>query len=300
MKIINFGSLNIDYVYSVPHIVRPEETLSTIGFSQFCGGKGLNQSIAAARAGVTVFHAGRYGFDGDVLRDTLADSDVKLEHLRKSEVISGHAIIQVESSGQNSILITAGANHELTKEYIDEVLSAVEPGDILLTQNEVSNVDYIIRAGHEKNAVVAFNPSPITPELLEYPLELADILILNEVEGSAICKDNNTETMLDSLIKMFPETEIVLTLGKAGGQHYAKGEKTRYNSVPATAVDTTGAGDTFCGYFLAGKVMGLHTDEILKRASTASSIAVSRAGASTSIPSIDEVLSRISNSLTEE
>ena len=299
MKIINFGSLNIDYVYNVPHIVRPEETLSTTGFSQFCGGKGLNQSIAAARAGATVFHAGMYGFDGDVLRETLDDSNVKLEHLHKSEVISGHAIIQVESSGQNCILITAGANHELTKEYIDGVLSTVEPGDILLTQNEISNVDYIIRAGHEKKALVAFNPSPITPELLEYPLELVDILILNELEGGTICKNHDSETMPDSLISMFPKAEIVLTLGKAGGCHYANGEKTRYDAVPVTAVDTTGAGDTFCGYFLAGKVMGLPTKEALKRASTASSIAVSRAGASTSIPVIDEVLSRIDRSPAE-
>ncbi len=291
MKIVNFGSLNIDYVYSVPHIVRAGETLATTDFAQFCGGKGLNQSVAAAKAGAQVYHAGMLGSDGEVLRSELENSGVRLDYMQESSKKSGHAIIQLEPKGQNSILIAAGANGDVTKQYVDKVLSCVTGGDIVLLQNEISNVEYIIQAVANSKAKLALNPSPITPQLLAAPLQAVDILILNEVEAAAVCgkEQAGVQQTLKALAAKLPNTEIVLTLGGDGAWHYAGGESMHQEIYAMPVVDTTGAGDTFCGYFLAGVLSGVPRSECLKQASAAAGIAVSKNGAAPSIPTMQEV-----------
>lgn len=295
MKIINFGSLNIDYVYSVPHMVKGGETISSESLSTFCGGKGLNQSIAAARAGAEVYHAGMIGHDGGILRQILTENGINLDYLREVDAPSGHAIIQVDPKGQNCIIISGGANYFITEDYVDEVLENVSPNDIVLVQNETSCVPYILRKAHARQVHVVLNPSPIKPELLSYPLKLVDLLILNEIEGAMILGDGEGITdgkdLLSGLASRFESAEIVLTLGKSGVWYQKNGMKSSHGIYDVAVVDTTAAGDTFCGYFIAGQSMGLSITECLRRASIASSIAVSRKGAAASIPYLNEVLS---------
>ena len=149
MRVLNFGSLNIDYVYQVDHFVQPGETLSSEKLQVNCGGKGLNQSIAVARAGGKIFHAGMIGNDGDILKQALDNAGVDTRYLQKKDVAGGHTFIQVSDAGQNSILLFGGTNQMLTEEYIDSVLSDCEKGDIILLQNETNLVGYTIEKAYE-------------------------------------------------------------------------------------------------------------------------------------------------------
>lgn len=291
MKILNFGSLNIDYVYSVDHFVRPGETLSSEKLELFCGGKGLNQSIAMARAGAPVFHAGKIGKEGSMLTNILKKSGADISNVEISDKITGHAIIQVDASGQNCILLHGGANIDIGVDFIDKVLSKFEAGDILLSQNETNNIPSLLKKAHEKGLIIAYNPSPIDKNITSYPLECVKYFILNEIEGNALTGKTEPQKIADELLRKYPKSAVVLTLGKHGVFYKDENESITHGTYKVKRIDTTGAGDTFTGYFLAGVYGGLDTKEILRRASVASSIAVSRKGASASIPTLDEVLS---------
>lgn len=290
MKVLVFGSLNIDYVYSVQSIVRPGETISSTRLEQFPGGKGLNQAIALARAGARVYMAGTVGPDGSFLTETLQQSGVDCSLLRTLPEKSGHAIIQVEKKGQNSIVLYGGTNQLNDENYIEEVLAHFEPGDILVLQNEINLLPLLIQKAKQRGMVIALNPSPFDDEVLKCDLSLVDIFLLNEVEGEQITGNTQKEDILKLLTERFPKAEIVLTLGKAGVNCRAGEEVFGHGIYNVPVVDTTAAGDTFTGYYIAGKTMGLPTPEILRQASVASSIAVSRKGAGVSIPSRQEVL----------
>ena len=162
MRLLNFGSCNIDHVYSLENIVKSGETVSTYSLELFEGGKGLNQSVAAARAGLKVFHAGCIGRDGGMLSDLLDSNGVDIRYLRVlDDERTGHAIIQVSRAGENCILLYGGANLRVDKGYIDEVLAEFSENDMLLLQNEISNVDYLVDAAYKKGMTVVLNPSPI-------------------------------------------------------------------------------------------------------------------------------------------
>lgn len=289
MKILNFGSLNIDIVYAVEHIVKPGETISAPARTLHAGGKGLNQSVAAARAGAQVIHAGNIGADGAFLAELLRDAGADVSHLRTLDVPSGHAVIQVDKNGQNSILVCGGANRMYDREYIDAMLSLAEPGDFVLTQNETNEVPYLLRAAHEKGLRVALNPSPMTEEILSWPLECVSLFLVNETEGEAITGKNTQEDILAAMEERFPNAETILTLGKKGAVRSVKGQRIFQKSYPVKAVDTTAAGDTFTGFYLAGLIRGETPETALNKASMASAIAVSRPGAAPSIPLRKEV-----------
>ncbi len=290
IEVLNFGSLNIDHVYRVDHFVRPGETLSCESYSVFAGGKGLNQSVALARAGVRVAHAGKIGNDGDFLRRTLQESGVDVSLLLRGEVATGHACIQVDKKGQNSILLYPGANRDLSKKEIVTVLDQLERGSILLLQNEINHIPFLMEEGHKRGLYVAINPAPCGPEVSDYPLELVDLLFVNEIEGAQLSGcDGDAGTVCDELAGRFPEQEIVMTLG-GDGALYAHGEqRIRVEAPPVDVVDTTSAGDTFTGYFIAAKLRGFSAAECMRTASLAGSIAVSRPGAASSIPAAAEV-----------
>ena len=284
MKILNLGSLNIDKVYSVEHFVSAGETISSSKMETFSGGKGLNQSIALARAGAEVYHAGAVGADGEGLRALLEGSGVHVDYLQTLGTVTGHAVIQLTPKGQNCIIISAGANGELTESYIDGVLEHFAPGDLLLVQNETNNVAYAMRQAKWKGMKIAFNASPISEALLGYTL-------VNEVEGKALAggEESGNEEILAGLKARFPEAAIVLTVGKDGVLYQYKDERASHGIYDVPVADTTAAGDTFCGYFLACVAKGLPAAEGLRMASLASSLAVSQKGAANSIPSWDEV-----------
>ena len=289
MKIYNFGSLNVDRVYGVEDFVRAGETILAKSLSFFPGGKGLNQTIALARAGANVYHVGCIGRDGGILKETLVDNHVPLTYVKELDADGGHTALQVSESGQNAIIVYSGTNHMLTEEFIDEVMQTIEPGDYVLMQNEINLVPYIIRRAKEAGAVVALNPSPITKELTTYPLELVDLFIVNEIEGEALTGEKEPEKILCVFREKYPHAKIVLTLGSEGSCYQDEETFATQEIYKNTVVDTTGAGDTYCGYLLTCLMEGVPVKEALNMATAASSIAVSKQGAAPSIPKREEV-----------
>jgi len=291
MKILNFGSCNIDYVYSMDHIVAVGETQMTHKMEIFPGGKGLNQSIAAARAGAEVYHAGCVGHDGGMLLDILKESGVNVSCLQKVDAKNGHAIIQVSSQGENSIFLHAGSNSMVTKELVDTVLAQFDAGDILLLQNEINNVDYIIEKAYERKLRIILNPSPLNEAIAKMDFGKLSYIILNEVEAKDISGFDEPEDAISYFRTHYPHLRVMLTLGSRGCIYAEKEHTYRQEAYRVKAVDTTAAGDTFTGYFIAGLVRNLPMPEVLKIATAASAIAVTQEGAAPSIPLRDNVLS---------
>lgn len=297
MKILNFGSLNVDYVYSVHHFVRPGETLAASKREVFAGGKGLNQSVALARASgddgcIMIYHAGGIGkADGKFLKTTLADAGVNTDYIKEYDEPSGHTVIQVDSSGQNSILLYSGANDMQSPEFIRSVFSHFDEGDYLVLQNEVNNIDVMIETAYEKHMTVFFNPSPYDSRIGGLPLHHVGCFLVNEVEAADMAgvSAGSPDMLLDSLKRKFPDADIVLTLGKRGVMYSCRSGTYSHGIYKVPVVDTTAAGDTFTGYFISCLARKLPIPETLRLASVASSIAVSRKGASPSIPELAEV-----------
>lgn len=293
MKILNFGSLNIDNVYNVKQFVQPGETILSLGYNVFCGGKGLNQSVALARAGACVYHAGAIGTDGQILLDMLNESGVHTEYLQTLPCASGHTVIEVNEQGQNRIIVTAGSNGQITEAFVDEVLSHFDQGDILLLQNEISCIPYIMERACEKGMKIALNPSPINDALFSYPLDKVSWFLVNETEGQLLCgADSDEESQILSLLsKSYPNACIVLTLGSKGAWYQDSTHSFFQPAYRVHAVDTTAAGDTFCGYLLAALCAGAAPETAMEQATRASAIAVSRPGAAPSIPAVSELAS---------
>jgi len=289
MKVLNLGSMNLDLVYSVDHIVKPGETESSLSMSTFLGGKGMNQSVALAKAGAEVWQGGMIGEDGQPFLDACGVYGVHGEHIRRVEGKSGHAVIQIDKNAQNSILLFGGANQLLTEEYVDGVLSHFGAEDLLLLQNEVNLMPYIVDQAYEKGMMIALNPSPFNEKLDAVDLKKISIFLLNEVEGEQITGKQEPEEIMAEMRRRFPKATIVLTLGEDGA---ICGDDREHHVQPAfsvEAVDTTAAGDTFTGYFLAGLTEGMPIPEVLKMSAMASAIAVTHAGAVPSIPWREEV-----------
>ena len=289
MKLLDFGSLNIDHTYQLPHLVRPGETLASDSYHKSEGGKGFNQAVALAKAGQEVYLAGAIGQDGLFLRDYLQELGVHTEHLCVLDAPTGHAMIQLDTEGQNCIILFGGTNGMITEAMIDEVLADFGAGDYLLLQNEISHVDSILRAAHAKGMHIILNPSPMSPELLTWPLELVEWFILNEIEGADITGKTQPEEMLDELLRRYPACHVVLTLGERGSIYADAAQRIDQSIVTAHTVDTTAAGDTFTGYFIHALLQGEAIQQALKTAACASAITVSRPGAGRSIPAAEEV-----------
>lgn len=289
MKIFNFGSLNIDKVYAVEHFVRPGETLTSSSYTLFAGGKGLNQSIALARAGADVYHVGKVGQDGLFLREMLKDNGVDVSLVQLSEGPTGHAVIQVAANGENSIILFGGANQEITDRDIDTALAKAAKGDWLLLQNEINGTDKILAQASALGLKVMFNPAPMTRQVLNLPINSVDWLIVNQVEGEMISGQKEPEKILHDILDKYPDISLILTLGDQGAYYANKTDRLFMPAVEATAADTTGAGDTFVGYFLAGIVQGSTIDSCLHLAAKAAAFCVTREGAAASIPTRSEV-----------
>ena len=293
MKILSFGSLNIDYNYKLDHIVAPGETISSHDLIVTCGGKGLNQSIALRKAGAKVLHAGIIGYDGDMLKKTLEDAGVDTTLLKiDPDSKSGHTIIQIEEkTAQNCIIVCPGTNGMVEKDFIDEVVSHFEPGDYAVFQNEITNVDYAMKSCREKGLRVVFNPSPMTRELAASDIyQYVDDLFINEVEGEQMTGTDDPEAILQSLKESWPQCRVILTLGSKGAVILTEDGPYYQKAYPCEAVDTTGAGDTFSGYFTALSAAGKTPAEALELSCKASSLAVRKMGAAASIPLLEEVL----------
>jgi len=292
MKVLVYGSLNIDLLYFVDHIVKPGETINSFSFKKSAGGKGANQAAALSKAGLQVFMAGKIGQDGLFLLKLLESYGVNTDKVVQYEGETGQAIIQIDKNGQNSIVLYSGGNEKITIEEINKTIESFETNDIIILQNEIVYIKEIMQVAKEKGMKICLNPSPYNEKIKYLPLYLADWLFVNEIEGAALAnmpQNAALETILDQLVKQFSSTEIILTAGE-NGSYYGCGEiRERSQIVKTNVVDTTGAGDTFTGYFLAARERKMNVNQALAAASKASSIAVSRQGAMDSIPFASEV-----------
>ena len=292
MRILSFGSLNTDNVYEVSHFVTPGETLYADNLKIIPGGKGLNQSISLAKGGLNVSHAGIVGKDGNLLIDTLNRNNIKTNLIKRSNTsLTGHTIIQVDNKGQNSIIYWSGANHDITADYIDYVLEGFSSGDYIILQNEINNIPYIIDLAHKKGLLIVFNPSPFNDVIQNCDISKVSYLFMNEIEASLLTKECDIKKQLEFMALNYPTCRTIITMGEQGSYYKDHDIEIHQNIVKANVVDTTAAGDTFAGFFIAAIIKGYTANSAMKIATTASSITVSRPGASDSIPSWGEISS---------
>ena len=292
MKVLNFGSLNLDYVYQVESILIPGETQASKSRQIFCGGKGLNQSIALAKAGIPVYHAGLIGEGGEPLLEVCKENGVNTEFIRQIPGPCGHTVIQVDRNGQNCILLFGGSNRSMTKEFVDSVLDSFDEGDIILLQNEINELDYIIDRAYKKKMMIILNPSPFDSALEKCDLTKISLFLMNEIEGFQITGEKEPDRILAKVKELYPKSKVVLTLGGDGSVYQDETGIYRQGIFKVKAVDTTAAGDTFTGYFISSVIDGMPVQDGLKLAAKASAIAVSRAGATASIPVRSEVVEK--------
>lgn len=212
MKVLNIGSMNLDHVYTVDHIVEPGETQSSTQLQLFLGGKGMNQSVALAKAGVEVYQGGMIGADGGVFLDACREYGIHADYIRTVDARTGHAIIQIDKNAQNCILLYGGANQALTEAYVDEVISQFDKGDILLLQNEVNLMPYIVDRGHAQGMKIVLNPSPFDDKLKAVDMTKISLFLLNEIEGYQLTGCREPDAIIDSIRERFPHAAVVLTL----------------------------------------------------------------------------------------
>lgn len=265
-------------------------TVGSKKYQELIGGKGLNQSIALKRAQATVHHVGAIGNDGDILKQALITNNIPTDYLLELDTHSGHAVIQIDMSGNNCILVEGGANFLVTKDYIDTVFERFKKQECLvLLQNEISHVNYIIERAKEEGHRVVLNPSPMNAELLNAPLDQVDYFILNETEGNGLTGKHDPDEILEELHNKFPRAVFILTLGDKGSLYFDGQKKVEQEAYLAPVVDTTGAGDTFTGFVLASLLAGDTIQDSLDKASHASSLAIGVKGAVNSIPNLEDV-----------
>ena len=297
-RILNIGSLNIDHVYQVDHVAQPGETLASSSYELFAGGKGANQSAALARAGADVCHGGRVGTEGRWLIRKLQELGVDVGRIVVDDTPGGHAIIQVDAAGENAIVLFPGCNHKVDEDQIDDALKDFSNGDFLLLQNEISGIPYLIEEASKRRLRVCFNPAPATPSIDEYPLGLVDLFFLNRTEADTLADVRENEAVpleqtIESLQARFPQADLVVTLG-ADGAVFVPGDDRPVSEpmvvepvVVDSVVDSTGAGDTFIGFFLATLARGDSTVAALETAAAAAALSVTRPGAMDSIPTAE-------------
>ena len=291
LAIFNLGSINIDYVYRVPHHVSPGETLASEGLLRGLGGKGANQSVAAARAGGKVVHIGAVGEDADWAVAVLREAGVRTTHITRVAEPTGHAIITVDPAGENAILLFRGANGAIPRQTLANVLADAGDGDWFLLQNETALGLEAAELARERGLRIAYSAAPFEIDAVQRILPLTDLLVVNAIEAEQARKqvpnfDAHCERMA-----------LVITRG-AEGATWMRGPEASLDgtpdqldipAVPAEAVDTTGAGDTFLGYLLAGLDRGGGVERSMRLAAAAASIQVTRPGAINAIPTMDEV-----------
>ena len=284
-RVVNIGSINIDHVYRVPHVVHPGETLAATRYDRFPGGKGFNQSIALARAGVPVAHAGYVGRDGLWLRERLADEGVDVSALLVTDDPTGQAFIQVTPEGENAILIHGAANRSLTTAAAEALVAACRHDDRLLLQHEISSIPAILQAAHARGLPVIFNPAPMEPAVRDYPLDAVRLFVVNQVEASQLVGPAEPREQLRAMRERFPAAHALLTLGRDGVMAATEEGIVQVPGFPIEPVDTTAAGDTFIGYFLAHRLRGAPLDESLRQGCAAAACCCLKPGAADAIPS---------------
>lgn len=290
MKVINFGSLNIDYSFTVDHLVNPGETESSNSFIITCGGKGLNQSVALKRAGIDVIHTGLVGRkDSKIILDLLKKENIDISYIKKKNTNTGAAFIQVDKHGENNIVLNGGANHQIDNKFVDSILNNFSENDYIVIQNEISSLEYIMNKAYEKKMRIIFNPSPMNEKVLSLPLDKVYMFFLNNYESSFLA--GSKKDVLEKLISKYKNSQFVITNGSKECLYYDLHTIYKESPMKIEPVDTTAAGDTFLGYFLASYIRCKKRPLLI--ANTASGLACLKRGASVSIPYLKEVEDKI-------
>ena len=288
MAIWNLGSINADLVYRVPHLPAPGETLASLEMSRGLGGKGANMSVAIARAGAQVRHLGAVGPDGGWMIERLLEYGVDTRLIERRSEPSGHAIIAVDDAGENQIILYPGANRAISELSLAEQLSAARSSDIFLFQNETNAQITGATLASQRGLRVAYAAAPFDPEAVKAALPLLDLLILTDVEAAQLAEATGLEP------RALPIRDVVVTRGAKGATWYEtdSGSATDIPAIPSNAVDTTGAGDTFAGFLLAGLDRGQPMRQALDLAAKAAAIMVTRVGTADAIPDLKDIEDR--------
>ncbi len=281
--ILTIGSINIDHVYRVSALPGPGETVADRGHARGLGGKGANQSLAARLAGAEVRHAGAVGADGAWCRDRLAAAGIDVAGVATVEAATGHAVILVDEHGENVIVIHAGANRALTPALVDAAIGRARAGDWLLLQNETSLVVEAARAGRAAGLHVAYAAAPFDAEATAAVIPHVDLLVVNAGEAAQLARHLGTPP------DTFGAPALLVTEGRDGARCWTAEGEVRQPAFDVVPVDTTGAGDTFLGYFLAGLDRGRPVAQAMRIAAAAAAIQVTRPGAGEAIPAAAEV-----------
>ncbi|WP_210528459.1 ribokinase [Rubellimicrobium arenae] len=284
MTIWNLGSINADHVYALPHIPVPGETLAAHMLTAGLGGKGANMSVASARAGGKVKHIGAIGPEGGWMLDRMRGYGVDTSSVATLDTPSGHAIIAVAESAENMIILFPGTNRRISPAHVDTTLAAAKAGDLFLTQNETNLQVEAARAARSRGLRVTYAAAPFEAAAVRAILPFTDLLILNEIEAEQLSKETGQGPGSLGL------ADVIVTLGAEGCLWFHGNEESRFPAARVTPVDTTGAGDTFTGYVLAGLDAGQPMPEAIRLATRAAALKVTRHGAADAIPTKQEVL----------
>ncbi|UWQ14362.1 ribokinase [Aliiroseovarius sp. M344] len=293
MPIFNFGSINIDNFYYLPHLPQPGETLNSDRYARQLGGKGANQSVAACRAGSVVTHVGAVGADGDWCLKALTDEGIGTQHVISLGGPTGHANIYVDRSAENSIVLVPGANRAMTWDAVRMGFTKAGPDDTLLLQNETSHVQKAAELGRAKGMRVVYSAAPFEAAAVEAVLPFCDIFVLNEVEAEQLSQ------ALGVTIAEIDVPVVVITRGANGAvwRDQLNGQEINAPAFQVDPVDTTGAGDCFIGNLAAALDQGYDVKTSLRKASAASAIQVTREGTADVMPRADEVEAFLSERL---
>jgi len=283
MTIFNLGSINADYVYHVAHFPAPGETLAATDFTIGLGGKGANQSIAAARGGARVVHIGSTGPDGNWAIEALRATGVEVDHIGRLDIPTGHAIIMVDPSGENTIVICPSANMAQQEGRIAQALDQAVAGDTCILQNETNLVAFTARRAQAKGMCVVYSAAPFDAGAAQAVLPMVDLLVVNAIEADQLA------AALGVTAQNLPVARCLITRGSKGAIHLEGGVRTEVPAFKVTPVDTTGAGDTYLGFFVAGLDAGMKTHAAMQFAAAGAAIQVTRAGAAKAVPTASEV-----------
>ena len=284
MAIYNLGSINIDYFYKAPHLLQAGETLAASDFSQGLGGKGANQSVACACSGAQIFHIGHLHEKDNNWLSFLQSSGVDISHIKLGDVPTGHAVIIIdEASGENQILLLAGANGAIDKSALEDSLAQATSSDWALCQNETNLGVEFLQMAHAKGLSICYSAAPFVKEVVLSVLEIVDLLVVNEIEAAEI------EKALAAPPAQWGVAHLIITKGGAGAEYYGKDGQFHQPAHKVKAVDTTGAGDTYLGFLLGRLSMGDGMKQAMAIASKAAAIQVTRYGTAEAIPLMSEL-----------
>jgi len=285
VKVHNLGSINIDHIFRLTHLPEPGETLQASAYSAELGGKGANQSLALAMGGAEVSHIGAMAEMDVHYIQPLIDAGVDMSQTDQTRPTTGSAVVMVdETSGENQIILNPAANREISELQINEALSLAAPGDWVLTQNETNNSEQFLRRAKSQGLNVCYSAAPFVAQTTISILPLTDLLIVNHLEAQALA------STLNCAVEEIPVPQMVITLGAQGARYIGPAGDWTLPSPKVDAVDTTGAGDTFLGFFLAALTQGEAVQEAMLLAVNAAALQVTRKGTAEAIPSRAQVI----------